>query len=74
MILKILLLIGVIALVYFMFIKKKPLVSSSNDKNTKPQPNDMIECTECGVYVEISEAILSNGNYYCSQECQQKDN
>ena len=74
MILKILLVIGVIALVYFMFIKKKTLASRSDDKNTKLQPNDMIECKQCGIYVEVSEAILSNGKYYCSQECQQKDN
>jgi len=29
----------------------------------------MIECAECGVYVEVSECILSNGKYFCSREC-----
>ncbi|MDH4944625.1 PP0621 family protein [Sulfurimonas sp. C5] len=71
MILKILLVIGVIAVVYFMFIKKKPISSKNND--TKLQANDMIECAQCGVYVEVGEAILSNGKYYCSQECLNKD-
>lgn len=71
MILKILLVIGVIAVIYFMFIKKKPISSKGND--TKLQANDMIECASCGVYVEVGEAILSNGKYYCSQECLNKD-
>ncbi len=71
MILKILLVIGVIAVVYFMFIKKKPITTKNND--TKAQANDMIECAKCGVYVEVGEAILSNGKYYCSQECLNKD-
>jgi len=70
MILKVLLIIGVIGIVYFMFIKKKPI---SNNKNTKKrenlQDNDMIQCSECGVYVEVSEAILSSAKYYCSTEC-----
>ncbi|QOP40492.1 PP0621 family protein [Sulfurimonas marina] len=74
MILKILLVIGVIAVVYFMFIKKKPIVNSKSEKkDTKLQSNDMIECASCGVYVEVDEAILSNGKYYCSQECVNKD-
>ncbi|WP_304544666.1 PP0621 family protein [Sulfurimonas microaerophilic] len=73
MILKILLVIGVIAVVYFMFIKKKPISSKSEKKDTKLQPNDMIECASCGVYVEVDEAILSSGKYYCSQECVDKD-
>ncbi|WP_428738306.1 PP0621 family protein [Sulfurimonas sp.] len=71
---KYLVVIGVIAFVYFMFIKKKPISSTKDSKDTKPQPNDMIECSSCGVYVEISESILSNGKYYCSKECVQKGN
>ncbi|MBA1438474.1 MAG: hypothetical protein FAF05_05755 [Epsilonproteobacteria bacterium] len=70
MILKLLLIIGVITTVYFLFIKKKPLQNTTEKRNDKP--NDMIECSSCGVYVEISETILSNGKYYCSQECASK--
>ena len=73
MILKLLLVIGVIAIVYFMFIKKKPLESKPKSKTQKkkeqPQVDDMIECESCGVYVSIEESILSNGHYYCSREC-----
>lgn len=72
MILKLLLIVGVIATVYFLFFKKKPLEKQENTKQQKPKPNDMVECNSCGVYVEINESILSNGKYYCSQECANK--
>ncbi|MEA2091555.1 MAG: PP0621 family protein [Campylobacterota bacterium] len=75
MILKFLLVVGVIAFVYFMFIKKKPLVESAK-KETKSkdevQSNDMVECAECGIYCDIDDSILSNNKYYCSQECLKK--
>ena len=73
MILKLLLIIGVITIVYFMFIKKKPIQNfSKNDtKNSKDtlETNDMVECSACGTYAEISDAIISNNKYYCSNEC-----
>lgn len=74
MILKLLLVVGVIAFVYILFIKKKPAVKNSdkNDNKTKKdevQSNDMVQCSKCGVYCELDDAILSNNKYYCSQEC-----
>ena len=65
--LKYLLVVGVIAFVYFFFIKKKPLKNSSS--NTKLEASDMVECSSCGTYCEVSESFLSEGKYYCSQEC-----
>ncbi len=75
MILKILLVIGVIATIYFLFIKKKPSKVGSDQKNSKkqtPKANDMIECSSCGVYCEIDDMILSGSKYYCSKECMKK--
>jgi len=73
MILKLLLIIGVIYIVYTYFIKQKPLAHNnykkSNKKETKFESNDLVECAKCGTYVEIDEAIISNGKYYCSYEC-----
>ncbi len=72
MILKVLLVVAVIGIVYFMFIKKKPLKSTnSNKKHPKErvESNDMVECSTCGVYCELDESILSSGKYYCSDEC-----
>ncbi len=75
MILKFLLVIGVIAVVYFMFIKKKPTLNERK-KDTKEkeeiQSNEMVECVECGIYCEIDDTILSNNKYYCSSECLKK--
>ena len=78
MIMKLLLVIGVIAFVYFFFIKKKPAVTKPNkqDKNSaakdEAQSSEMVECSSCGVYSEISDALLSNNKYYCSDECLRK--
>jgi uncharacterized protein len=71
MILKALLVGAVIYIVYIMFFKQKSVTATKNGhkKEQKPQANEMVECANCAVYVEISEAILSNGKYYCSNEC-----
>ena len=70
MILKLLLVIGVIAVVYLFFIKKKPI--RTQNKKTEQESNDMVACSECGVYAELDESILSNSKYYCSKECLDK--
>jgi len=71
MILKALLVGAVIYIVYIMFFKQKAVKTTQTEKKSqnKQQADEMVECTTCGVYVEISEAILSSGKYYCSQEC-----
>ncbi|WP_457745463.1 PP0621 family protein [Sulfurimonas sp.] len=68
---KLLLIAAVIAVIYFMFIKKTPLqaTKSSKKKETKPEANDMVECANCALYIEVNESILSNGKYFCSKEC-----
>jgi len=70
MILKILLVGVVIWVVYFMFIKKKPLKDfTKTQKKDTTQSDEMVECASCGIYAELSECILSNNKYYCSKEC-----
>jgi len=69
-----LLVIGVVVAVYYLFIKKKPVVQKTENQKTGKtkrtiQAEEMVQCTRCDVYVEIKEAILGNGKYYCSQEC-----
>jgi uncharacterized protein len=73
MILKLLLVVAVISVVYFMFIKKKPQknVNNSSSKDSL-EADDMVECAECGVYSQLSDSILSGSKYYCSQECLKK--
>ena len=76
MILKILLVILVISIVYFMFIKKKPITTAdktdTTNKKDKPQSNDMVACTTCGTYAALSDTILASNKYYCSSECVDK--
>lgn len=75
MILKFLLVIGVIAFIYFMFIKKKPQVQNQSQdakKKDEIQSNEMIECSTCKIYCSLDDALLSNGKYYCSKECLEK--
>lgn len=70
--LKWLLVIALVAAVYFFFIKKKPLPNENRPKNRdkkKPDEADMVECEKCGTYVSLGEALLKDGKYFCSSEC-----
>jgi uncharacterized protein len=70
--LKWLLVIGVIALIYFLFIKKTPIQKSSQPSNKpdeKLNDDDMVACKACGTYTALGEALMRDGNYFCSQEC-----
>ena len=61
-----------IALVYFVFIKKKPLPGENNkpkSKKDKLNEDDMVECKKCGTYITLKEALLKEGQYFCSDEC-----
>lgn len=71
MIWKFLLIVGVIALIYFMFIKKRPKVQSDTKKD-EPKSSDMVECATCGIYCALDDTIVGNGEYYCSKECLEK--
>ena len=69
MILKLLLVVGVVWMVYFFFIKKKPLKNTTYDNDEKTQSCDMVECASCGTYAQLDECIISNNKYYCCEEC-----
>lgn len=70
MILKLLILIGVIAAVYFLFFKKsKPIASSGGEKKGKEDEETMVPCHKCGTYVATKEAFIKEGKYFCSEDC-----
>lgn len=71
MLIKFLIIVAIIIGVYIFFVKKKPLNKSTKDKG-QLSSNDMVECSSCGIYCEVTDAILSNGKYYCSKECQKR--
>lgn len=61
-----------IALVYFLFIKSKPLPGEdkkSKKKKERLDEDDMVECKSCGTYITLNEALLRDGDYFCSNEC-----
>lgn len=64
--LKLLLFVGALVAVYFIFFKKKSLTPPSGDKGLDEA---MIPCEKCGTYVQAKEAFMREGKYYCSREC-----
>jgi len=72
MIFKILTLGLVIFFIYIVFFKKsrvKNINSTKKDNKADIIADEMMECPICKTFVSKDEAILSNGKYYCSQEC-----
>jgi late competence protein required for DNA uptake (superfamily II DNA/RNA helicase) len=70
--LKILLLVVILIAIYFIFFKKKRKVESKEpyrDRRDDQIVNDLIPCEHCGTLTPQSEAIISNGTYYCSDSC-----
>lgn len=68
MVLKIVAVIIMAFLVYILFFKRnreKEMFAKKNEKIT----DEMVECPTCKTYVSQKEAIVSNGKFYCSQEC-----
>ncbi len=72
--LKWLLVIGVVAAVYYLFIKKSaPLPKSGKSSSQDAADEDtLVPCETCGTYVSVHEAYLKDGRYYCSIECMKK--
>jgi len=72
--LKILLVIAVIAGIYFFFIKKStPLTKERHTKKKSSEEDEtMVECEVCSTYITTTEAIVSSGKFYCSTECRDK--
>jgi uncharacterized protein len=60
-----LLMIGILLYVAYLFLFKK---DKSNDNN-KEIEDEMLECKTCGTFVSQKEAIIKNGEVYCSFEC-----
>jgi len=70
MILKILAIAVVLFLIYIILFKKNRENEVSKNKKDKEHIDDiMVECPTCNTFVSKREAILSNGEFYCSKEC-----
>ncbi len=68
MVLKIVAVIIMAFLVYVLFFKRnreREMFAKKNERITDVR----VECPTCKTYVSQKEAIVSNGKFYCSQEC-----
>lgn len=67
MVLKVILIIAAAFFLYVFFFKKnrEKDIAKKNEMIT----DEMVECPSCGTYVSKNEAVMSNGNFYCSKEC-----
>lgn len=62
--------IGLAAVFWFRASRRKQVAPPTE---AKPEVEDMVRCKVCGVNLPRSEAILSRGRFYCSQEHKQQD-
>lgn len=65
--LKIILLGIGIWLVYLIFVKYNRSLRPPKTPAAKPE-EDMVRCAQCSVHLPKGESILSNGEFFCSQE------
>ncbi len=68
MIFKALALFAVIFMVYIIFFKKNR-EQTIGKKRDEEITDTLVECPTCNVFVSKDDAILSNGKYYCSEDC-----
>lgn len=64
---KLLIFLGIIVAVYFLFFRKKS-VKDDSQKNDEIS-FEMVECAVCGTYTAKDEAIKKGNKYFCSTKC-----
>ena len=72
---KIIMIILIGLAVYFLFIRGRnldPLKHKPSKKEEKKQIEDtLVQCTKCDVFVSDKEALIKDGQYFCSKDCAQ---
>lgn len=62
----------VLGFVIYLVIKSYSRSQNARSSSSAPRgPEDMVKCAHCGVNLPRSEAILTQGKFYCSREHQQ---
>jgi len=72
MLMKALALVVIFIIIYILFFKKsKKEVQNNRKKNRKQAPKGdiMMECKKCETFVSEDEAIIKDGNFYCTKTC-----
>lgn len=70
MLLKIALFIAVVVLIYIFFFKnsRRDEIKKNNAKKAI-EGETMVECKECSTYISHKDAIIKDGQFFCSKEC-----
>ena len=63
-----LLVLLVAVLVLFLLWKGLKRAGGSDKQGTPSDGERMVNCSECGLHLPISEAVHSQGRYFCSEE------
>jgi len=63
-----LLVLLIVVLVLFLLWKGMRRAARSDAGGTPSDGERMVDCSECGLHLPISEAVQSQGRYFCSEE------
>jgi len=63
-----LLVLFIVVLVLFLLWKGMKRAARSDGGGTPSDGERMVDCSECGLHLPISEAVQSQGRYFCSEE------
>jgi uncharacterized protein len=64
---KFLLLLAVIALVYWILRFYRRSVEKPNRREPPSGAEDMVRCNHCGVYLPRSESVMAQDQFFCSE-------
>ncbi len=66
---KLLIFLGIIIAIYFLFFRKKSASSANQAQNNDEISFEMVECATCKTYIAKDEAIKKGNKYFCSTKC-----
>ncbi|MFO7189216.1 MAG: PP0621 family protein [Pseudomonadota bacterium] len=65
---KVLLLLVVVALFFLVRAMLRAPAARRQGGESGREPERMVNCKRCGLYVPVSEAVEDHGDYYCSEQ------
>ncbi len=64
---KYLLLLGLVAVIWWVWSKRKAAADAPRVRPTSPDPEKMVSCAHCGVYLPESDSVSDGGLAYCCE-------
>ena len=71
MLVKILIFVAALFLIYIFFFKNKRKIEIQKHKDEKKtlEGDTMVECVQCATFITDKDAIIKDGQFFCSKEC-----